>query len=229
MGPLWPPGSAEPPVFSSTPNRHLPYILIACLFLFPLCSACTTFAEAHGPVFGAGIEFDHDLRVSPQIRVGYEYDYYNGHMGYGGGGGAIWSVLYNEVGIYGEFRGFFAMVLGMPISPVAVGSTWTWSPELGWALGVRGGISVNMFWPPEGCYPPFWEYTDDIPPCSGINERQAEDIVYPEWIPRISYRVFHRWGLIPPEGVKGIPTRLSHTFSFDPTISLWYLNDSTPW
>jgi hypothetical protein len=207
----------------SRPSRpsHLSALLRVLTLLLAVggtrgCS--TTGAQIAGPVFGAGLEIDTDGRLSPRVQVGYMSAFWYDMLGYGGGVGVGWAPLPNRVELFGEVQAFAVPLFGFPLTPWSLGGLVAYSPVHGWEGGFRWGLEVWMFKPPDACWPPLGGPWDGCPP--GV--RTSDDVVYPEWLPRIAFRGALLLGL-ETEDHRGV-----FSLGFDPVLALWHLQGARP-
>jgi hypothetical protein len=191
------------------------------LLLAAVASGCsTTGAQIDGPVFGLGLELDTDLEISPRLQVGYHTAYWFDMLGYGAGAGIGYALLDNRAELFAEAQAYVVPILGFPLTPWSVGGVVAFSPEHGWELGVRGGLEVWMFKPPEACWPPLEGDWAGCPP--GVYT--SDDVVYPEWLPRIDFRAAFHMGV----GENAGERRGVFYLGFDPVLALWNLQGTTP-
>lgn len=184
-----------------------------------LLAACsTTGAQIDGPVFGIGLEVDTEGELSPRVHAGYQTAFWYDMLGYGAGAGLGYAPLDNRVELYVDGQVYAAPLFGFPLTPWVFGFGLAYSPHRSWELLARAGLEVWMFEPPEACWPPLEGDWEGCPPGVFTNE----DVVYPEWLPRIDFRAAFHWGL--ETGTE----RGVFYLGFDPVLALWNLQDTIP-
>ena len=182
-------------------------------------TGCSSWAEIHGPTAGIALRINHDLEVTPTLRAGYHYTKFSMALQYGGRGGIDYSPLKHRIELFAEAQGGGVLFIN---SPFFAGSALGWSPSTSWTWAIRAGINPYLFAPPGACNEGWFEWTDERPPCSTVNEYQVDDLVFPTWLPQIGYRFDYL------RSFSGDTQEFGHSLSFDATAALWWLDGSQP-
>ena len=185
-----------------------------------LLAGCTTVtATIHGPRFGAGIDLDHNLDVSPRLEVGYTYLSYRDAAGWLAGGGTSYSPLTGWTQLWAEVGAWLFPLLPLYQMPLTFRLGAAFHPDWEPTLAVSFGVGGVLYKPPTSCNPPLEGPWEGCPP--GV--WRSTDTVYPDWVPQVHY-LATVLPLLDQEGcADGNCPLVTHTLLFDP-IFAWFLS-----
>jgi hypothetical protein len=182
------------------------------------CACSTTAAQIDGPSAGLGLEIDTEGNISPRVRLGYHTAFWFDLLGYSAGLGVAYAPLASRVETYLEAGAYAVPLFGLPLTPISLGFGAAHSPDRGWEVLLQGGLEVFMFMPPEACWPPLEGDWGGCP----AGAFTSEDIVYPEWLPRVEFRGAVHFG------VDSGQDRGLFYLGFDPIMAMWQLRGTHP-
>lgn len=146
---------------------------VRLLLIVSLVTGCVPWNEIHGPTVGAGVVYQKDRGLSPQLTAGYAYERFKSWYGYGADA---------QVGVEPWRRrvSFTPRVIGSFLFfELGVGPTLSWQPgDLTFGFAISGGGRVKL-----GARNTCMNAVAPAPaPCIGEN-----DTVPFDYLPRLDY------------------------------------------
>jgi len=197
---------------------------VAVLLCLAAAGCTTVTAVIHGPRFGADLDVDHNLDVSPRIEAGYAYLSYQDAAGWTAGGGGSYSPVTGWGQLWAEVGAWAFPLLPLYLMPLTVRVGAAFHPDWEPTLAVTFGVGGEFYKPPESCNPPLEGPWEGCPP--GV--WTWNDVVYPDWVPQAHY-LATMLPFVDREGcTDGDCPLFMHTLIFDPILSWHLLFGGTP-
>ncbi|MBN1771296.1 MAG: hypothetical protein JXB32_08555 [Deltaproteobacteria bacterium] len=190
-----------------------------------LLVGCTTVTTTiHGPRFGAGIDLDHNLDVSPRLEAGYSYLSYRDAAGWLAGGGGSYSPLTGWGQLWAEVGGWMFPLLPLYQMPLTFRLGAAFHPDFEPTLAVSFGVGGEFYKAPTSCNPPLEGPWEGCPPDVWL----WTDTVYPDWVPQAHY-LATMLPLVDRRGcTDGDCPLIIHTLMFDPILALHFFTEDEP-
>lgn len=200
-------------------RRPAAHFAVSALLLALAGVGCTTVtATIHGPRFGAGIDLDHNLDVSPRFEAGYTYLSYQDAAGWTAGGGTSYSPVTGWTHLWAEVGAWLFPLLPLYQMPLTIRLGAAFHPDWEPTLAVSFGVGGEFYKPPTSCNPPLEGPWEGCPPGVWL----WNDVVYPDWVPQAHY-LATMLPFVQREGcTDGECPLITHTLMFDP-IFAWFL------
>lgn len=205
-----------------SPPRSRPLHAAALALLLAGCTTVTT--TIHGPRFGAGIDLDHNLDVSPRLEAGYAYLTYRDALGWFAGGGGSYSPLTGWGQVWAEAGGWVFGLLPLYQMPVILRVGAAFHPDFAPTLALSLGLGGEFYKAPTSCNPPLEGYWEGCPPDVWL----WTDEVFPDWVPQARYLATILPLLDQEECDERACPLVTHTLLFDPILALHFFTEDEP-